>query len=66
MSVKKLDDFSPLPGLLPAGRFVLTGVRTETAYAKAISEELSYLADEVEVNEPSKPVGRPDMVLSRH
>ena len=56
MSVEKLDDFSPLPGLLPPGRFVVSGVRTETAHARALIKEFAYMMDEPETSEPAQKV----------
>lgn len=66
MSVKKLDDFSPLPGLLPAGKFVVSGVRSETAYARAVRNEFSYLVDEPETSDAAKSIQTAEQHAERH
>lgn len=66
MSAKKLDDFSPLPGVLPAGRLVLSGVRTETAFVDALREEFDYLIKEQEDLNAAPTSEVPEFHFDRH
>lgn len=66
MSAKKLDDFSPLPGVLPAGRFVLSGVRTETKFVDALREEFAYLIEEQEDLKAAPTSEMPEFLFNRH